>query len=114
MSPSFGFGDIGDNHQSEVVIEAVALEQVGTRRSTLLNESFSKSVVLSSCLRVTRWHDAPLASFDTVQSDIADAKCDRFTVVCIETVFLGLPRGVARRCESHRIDLSEIKSLDRG
>jgi hypothetical protein len=114
MSPSFGFGDIGDNHHSEVVIEAVALESVGTRRSTLLHESFSKPLVLVPGIWVACGYDAPLARFDTVHSDIADAKCDRFTVVCLETVFLGVPRGVARRCGSHRIDLSEKKSLDRG
>ena len=107
LSPTLERGDVSDDHQSEVVIEAIALEPVGTRRSARLHESFSKSVVLVPGIWVACGNDAPLARLDTVQSDITDAKRDRFTVVRIETVRPGLPRGVARRCESHRIDLSE-------
>jgi hypothetical protein len=68
------------------VIEAVALEPIGTRRSALLDKSFSKPLVLVPGIWVACGYDAPLARLDTVQSNIADAKCDRFTVVRIETV----------------------------
>jgi len=86
LATSFGFRDIGDDHQAEIVVEAVTLEPVRTCRSTFPYESFPKAIVLAAGIWVASGYNTALAGLDTVQSDIADSERDRFSVVSVETV----------------------------
>ena len=54
LATSFGFRDIGNDHQAEIVVEAITLKPVRTRRLTFPYESFPEPIVLAPGIWVPR------------------------------------------------------------